>query len=95
MLLTVLIVAVALRAESEFQLRIGLVRPAADGAFVFCDRRAAVHLPFILILPLHLLRTADNAVSRSKEKDDKVKQGGQYGNPQEEIEIDGNQSAQA
>lgn len=94
MLLTVFIVAVALGTKSKFQLRIGLVRPAADSAFVLCDRRVAVYLPFIFILPLHLLRTADNAVPRGKEKDDKVKQGGQYGNPQEETEIDGNKPAQ-
>ena len=95
MLLTIFIVAVAFRAEPKFQLGIGLIRPAADGAFMLCHRRTPVHLPLVLVLPLHLLRAADNPVSRSEEEYNKIKQRRQYGNTQEIVEINGDKTHQA
>ena len=62
MLLTIFVVAIAFGAKPEFQLGMGLIRPAANGTFMLCNRCAPAHPPLILVLPLHLLRTADNTI---------------------------------
>ena len=75
MVLTVLIVAVAFGTESKFQLGIGLIRPAADGAFMLCHHMCPVYLAFKLMLPFYLFRTPYNAFPVSKEKYNKIEQG--------------------
>ena len=55
MILTIFIIAIALGAETELQLRIGFLCPSADRTFVSCDLRRILYLPFEFLSSLHLL----------------------------------------
>ena len=55
MILTVFIVSVTLGTETELQLRIGLLCPAADRTFMSRDLRGILYFLLKLLSSLHLL----------------------------------------
>lgn len=51
MILAVFIISVALGTEPEFQSRIILLRPAADGTFMLCD--LGIGIPLYVLFKFH------------------------------------------
>ena len=67
MILAVFVVAIALGAETELQIRIILFRPSADRTFVSCHLApSGIGLPLELGLAVHLLRRDAAAVQSVK-----------------------------
>lgn len=75
MMLTILIISIALGAETEFQRGIILFRPAADRTFMFGDPRRGMRLLFEFMPPLHLLWRHVDMVSAGHEEYDKIEEG--------------------
>ena len=78
MILAVFIVALALGAEPEFQIRIIKLRPATDGAAVtgmLFGGPCLIDLLTIHRLPLHLFGTYPLHITASQEKEQEVGNG--------------------
>ena len=72
MFLTIFIVAVALGAEPELQLRTINFRPAADCALVLGDSRIPAHIPFKLLPSVNLLRIQMHHIARRDKEHSKI-----------------------
>ena len=85
MLAAIFVVAVAFGAETEFQFRIGELRPAADRAFMLCNGRTlpsvyrmepAPHIgirgPSEAVPPVHLMGSKAGKILCAKVKDQKI-----------------------
>ena len=81
MLLAVFKIAVALGAEAELQVGIIILRLSAHGAFMLCHLGSPPDILPELHPPLHLPGRHVNMVSGTEEKDNKIQQRGDNGNP--------------
>ena len=74
MILTVLIISVALRAEAELQIRVIKLRSATDRAFMACDAFAHLYLLAVCPLSVDFLRGYAVVISCREEKYDEIKE---------------------
>ena len=65
MLLAILIIALALRAEAELHLRAVHLGSAADRTFVLGNTRISAHIPLKLLPPVDLFRIQMHHIARS------------------------------
>ena len=84
MILTIFIISVTLRTETEFQFRIRLIRSSADGTFMPGDSAALLRFMAWLLLhglfPGNFNRSPAHLLTAGKEKYHKIKEGsGNYG----------------
>ena len=75
MLLAILIISIAFRAETELHLRAVNLGPAADRTFVLGNARISAHIPLKLLPPVDLFRIQMHHIARSEKEHHEIEKG--------------------